>query len=290
MATIDRRSSDHNLRSPALLLLLICMASACLLELVFLYGNALRDPRYLDGWILAGGMGLQIYFHIAVKCGWLSAKSAKRWRKLHIYTGLALIAVFFSHTQTSLPDTSFEWALWLSFVLITLSGLVGILIASAIKAARRANQPTSRELIQARLAELARDVEAVLPRADSSRAPPGLPGSPDDIWTKDLYDKHLKDYFAQGRFSWRRLNGGQKAHRSITYEIDHLAHYASASSKERLAAIRKLVEERRRLDAAYRLVILSDAWPFIHVPLTYALTVLTVLHVLVVYAFASGAW
>lgn len=290
MATIDRSSSDHSLRSVALQLLLIGVASACLLELVFLYGNALRDPRYLDGWMLAGGMGLQIYFHVAVKFGWLSAKSSKRWRKLHIYTGLALIALFFSHTQASLPDTIFEWALWLSFVFITLSGLVGILTASAIKAARRSNEPTSRELIQVRLADLARDVEAVLPATDGETMLPGLPASPDEIWTKDLYDKHLKYYFAQSRFTWRQIYGSRTAHRLITDELDHLAHYASPSSKERLATIRNLVRDRLRLDAAYRLVVLSDAWPFIHVPLTYALTVLTVLHVVVVYAFSSGAW
>jgi hypothetical protein len=29
---------------------------------------------------------------------------------------------------------------------------------------------------------------------------------------------------------------------------------------------------------------------FVHVPVTYALMVLMVLHVLVVYAFSSGAW
>src|SRR5262249_48967947 len=39
---------------------LIATISAGLLWLVWIYGNGLRDPRYLDGWILAAGMGLQL--------------------------------------------------------------------------------------------------------------------------------------------------------------------------------------------------------------------------------------
>ena len=41
---------------------MIAAISGGLFWLVWIYGNGLRDPRYLDGWVLAGGMGLQLYF------------------------------------------------------------------------------------------------------------------------------------------------------------------------------------------------------------------------------------
>ena len=63
--------------------LLIAAISGGLFWLVWIDRNGLRDPRYLDGWVLAGGMGLQLYFHIAMKTASLSPKSAMRWRKIH---------------------------------------------------------------------------------------------------------------------------------------------------------------------------------------------------------------
>ena len=62
--------------------LLLASISVGLFWLVWIYGNGLRDPRYLDGWVLAGGIGLQLFFHVAIKTRRLSPKSAMRWRKV----------------------------------------------------------------------------------------------------------------------------------------------------------------------------------------------------------------
>ena len=73
---------------------MLAALSASVFFLVWIYGNALRDPRYLDGWILAAGMGLQLGFHIAIKSKSLSPKATARWRKVHIFIGYVLIAAF----------------------------------------------------------------------------------------------------------------------------------------------------------------------------------------------------
>ena len=108
--------------------LLFAAMSGGLFWLVWIYASGLRDPRYLDGWVLAGGMALQVSFHIAKTAG-LSPKSAMRWRKLHIFAGYLVIAAFISHSDFTLPDTGFEWALWTGFVLVTLSGILGTYLA-----------------------------------------------------------------------------------------------------------------------------------------------------------------
>ena len=84
-----------------------------------IYEGSLRDPRYLDGWLLAGGMGLQLFFHIGIKSGFFSPRSVLRWRTFHIFLGYLLIAAFVSHCDFSWPDTAFEWMLWIGFVLVT---------------------------------------------------------------------------------------------------------------------------------------------------------------------------
>jgi hypothetical protein len=87
---------------------LIAALSALLFAVVWLYGTGLRDTHYLDGWLLASGMILQIYFHVALKTAHLSAKAIARWRAVHVFVGYVLIAAFLSHANFSLPDTGME--------------------------------------------------------------------------------------------------------------------------------------------------------------------------------------
>lgn len=258
--------------------------------LVWIYGNGLRDPRYLDGWVLAGGMSLQLYFHIAIKTASLSPKSAMRWRKIHVFLGYLLIAVFLAHTDFSLPDTAFEWALWAGFVLVMLSGIFGVYLAWSLRAKHGIDDGISYDRIPVRRAELARDVHAAVTRPDPDATLLALPAPPYDAWIGDLYTTRLRDFFQGSRNCAAHLIGSQRPLKQLTDEIDNLSRYVDQQSQEKLALIKDLVVEKDRLDFARVYFGLTRGWLFIHVPVTYGLVVLTVLHVLVAYAFSSGAW
>jgi hypothetical protein len=270
--------------------LLIIALSSALFWLVWIYGNGLRDPRYLDGWMLASGMSLQLYFHMAIKSGSLAPKSATRWRKIHIFLGYLLITGFISHTDFSLPDTGFEWALWTSFVLVTLSGILGTYLAWALKAKRRVDERITYDSIPSRRSELARDLHAVATRPDPTTAAIALPAPGYDAWIMDLYTNHLRDFFRGQRNFKAHLVGSARPLKRLTDEIDSLSPYVDQQSQEKLAIIRDLVIEKDRLDFARVYIGLTKAWLFVHVPVTYALIVLIVLHVVVNYSFSSGAW
>ena len=270
--------------------LVIAALSGVLFWLVWIYGNGLRDPRYLDGWILAGGMGLQLFFHVAIKSASLSPKSAMRWRKFHVLTGYLLIAVFISHSDFSLPDTAFEWALWACFVLVTLSGVFGAYLAWSLRTKGRIDDGVSYDRIPNLRAELAQEVEAAVAKTEPAAAAIALPAPPYDAWIADLYTNHLKDFFEGPRNAAAHLMGSQRPLKLLTDEIDDLTRYADKQSQEKLAVIKTLVIEKDRLDFARVYLGLTKGWLFIHVPVTYALIVLTALHILVVYAFSSGDW
>jgi len=269
---------------------LIASISAALLWLVWIYGNGLRDPRYLDGWVLACGMGVQIYFHVAIKTASLSPKSAMRWRKIHIFLGYVLIAAFLSHSDFSLPDTGFEWALWTGFVLVTLSGIFGTYLTWSLQAKRRIDESIAYDRIPALRAELARDVHAAVSRTDPAAAAIALPGLPYDGWIMDLYTAHLRSFFDGHRNLGSHLIGSQRPLKRLTDEIDNLSRYVDQQSQGKLAIVKDLVIEKDRLDFARVYLALTKGWLFVHVPVTYALIVLSVLHVLVAYAYSSGAW
>ena len=117
-----------------------------------------------------------------------------------------------------------------------------------------------------------------------------MPGIPHDAWIVDLYANHLRDFFDGPRNIAAHLIASQRPLKRLTDEIDNLSRYMDQQSQEKLAAIKNLVIEKDRLDFARVHLGLTRSWLFVHVPATYALVVLTVLHVLVVYAFSSGVW
>ncbi len=270
--------------------LLIAAVSGGLFWLVWIYGNGLRDPRYLDGWVLAGGMGVQLYFHFARKRGGLTPKSAMRWRKIHIFLGYLLVAAFILHSDFSLPDTAFEWALWVGFVLVALSGIFGTYLAWSLQTKRRIDESISYDRIPALRADLARAVHAVVAETDPAAAVIALPAPPYDAWIADLYVSHLRDFFQGQRNFAAHLIGSQRPLKQMTDEIDNLSRYIDQQRQAKLATIKELVVEKDRLDFARVYLGLTRAWLFVHVPITYALIVLVLVHILVVYAYSAGLW
>ncbi len=268
---------------------LVVAVSAGFLWLVWIYANGLRDPRYLDGWVLAGGMGLQIAFHVLIKKQRLTPKSSARWKKFHIFNGYILIAAFVSHCNFTLPDTAFEWALWIGFVLVTASGILGTYLAWALRAKHGIDERMTLERIPARRSEIAREVDDLVAMTFQSTAAAGLPAPPHDAWIADLYSDHLQGFLERPRNSSAHLIGSQRPLKRLTDDIDKLTPYVDQRNQEKLAAIRKLVVEKDRLDFARVYLGLTTGWLFVHVPVTYSLFVLSVLHGIVVYSFTSGS-
>lgn len=290
MRSAVRRASSGSVGGRSIQVLLIAAISGGLFWFVWIYGNALRDPRYLDGWLLAGGMAAQVYFHVARKKARLSPQSDMRWRKGHIFLGYLLIAAFISHSDFSLPDTAFEWALWSGFVLVALSGIIGTYLTWSLETARRIDDGVTYDRIPMRRGELAKEVHDVVATPDPNAAELVLPATPHDAWIADLYSTHVHSFFQGPRNYSAHLIGSRRPLKRLTDEIDSLTPYVDTFGQAKLAAIKDLVAEKDRLDFARVYLGLSRAWLFVHVPATYVLIVLTALHVLVVYAFSSAAW
>lgn len=273
-------------------LLLITAICGALLWIVSLYASGLRDPRYLDGWVLAGGMVAQLLFHGALRTRSGTPKSFRRWRAFHIMVGYVLIAAFLSHSNFSLPDTALEWSLSTGFVLVTLSGLFGTYLSWSIKAKNGSSDGhgLNFDRIPARREEIARKVQDTAMHASQTPEDHRLPPLPYDSWIADLYANHLMAFLqGPGHFT-AHLFGSQRRLKRATDEIDMLMRYVDAAGQKKLAAIRDLVVEKDRLDHARVYLGLTKGWLYVHVPVTYGLVVLTVLHGFVAYAFSSGAW
>jgi hypothetical protein len=273
----------------ALQVLLVAAFSAGLFWLIWIYASGLRDPRYLDGWILAGVMGFQLAYHIARKVG-LSPKANLQWRRLHIVAGYMAVAAFLSHCDFALPETGLEWALWSGFVLVTLTGVAGTYLVWSLQAKRPIPETLTFARIPARRAELELAYQVAATQKASASTSIDLPGLPYDAWIEDLCVNQLNAFFGGHRNFVAHLTGSQRPLQQLTDAIDQLSRYVDHEGKSKLDAIKDLVIEKDRLDFAQVSLGLTKGWLFIHVPVTYALFVLTVAHGIIVYAFASGVW
>lgn len=272
-----------------LLGLSLAILSIGFIQLVSVYDLALRDPRFLDGWVLAAGMAVQLYFHVATARSSLSPKAAVRWRKFHVLTGCLLIPVFALHTNFGLPDTIMEWALWICFALISSSGVLGICLSWRIRSQFLMEGPAF-ERIPSRRKEIARAVQSLATASDTGTSSGALPPPPCEAWLNDLYIHHLEGFLERPSSTLAHLIGSHHQRKRLTDEIDQLTQFVDRDGLDRLAAIKSLLIEKDRLDAAHVAHALSRIWLLVHVPATYALALLTVAHILIAYAFSSGAW
>lgn len=267
-------------------------AAIFLYWVLWLYDTALRDPRFLDGWILAAGIAVQIYFHVLIKVSAMSPRTAVNWQRTHIYVGWFLVAAFALHTSHSLPNTVLEWCLWALFVAISLSGAVGTYFSWSVpgKLGQQASQIVY-EQIPALRSELAQQIHSLATKG-KNRMPAGdviFSPLPYDDWIADLYKNHLNSFLIGPQNSLAHLRGSQKHLNVLLNEIDNLKRYVDEPRQEKLDAIKDLALKKDRLDFYYAHQRVLKLWLFVHVPATYSLVVLALLHISVVYAYSSGA-
>lgn len=267
------------------------MAAIFLYWLLWLYDTSLRDPRFLDGWLLATGIGLQVYFHVLHKVSVMSPRTAVKWQQTHIYVGWLLLAAFALHTSHSLPDTMLEWSLWVLFLSISLSGAVGTYFSWSVPGKFGQATQIVYEQIPAMRSELAQEIHSLAarvkkhtPRGDDIFSP-----LPYDDWIADLYKNHLNSFLIGPQNAIAHLRGSQRHLAQLANEIDNLKRYVDEPRQEKLDAIKELVLKKDRLDFYYAHQRVMKLWLFVHVPATYALVVLALLHIAAVYAYSSGA-
>ena len=269
------------MRGAAFNIALTACAVAILYWLVGLYDSALRDARFFDGWVLVAGLGAQLAVHVRKRFRSFPVGHASGWMTAHIYCGYFVIAAFLFHTDFSLPDSQLEWALWVLFVLVVLSGLLGAYLSRTIpsKLDQGIGQTTFEHIPTLRY-RLAGQVDALA--LDSVEKLGSLAIS-------EFYADQLRSFFRRPRNLFAHLRGSRQPLNRICSEIDNLERYVDEPGKETLDSIKDLVIAKDRLDFQYAHQGLLQTWLFLHVPATYGLIVLAVLHVAVVYAYSSGA-
>lgn len=260
--------------------LITALAAALLYGFDWVVDASFRDARYFSGWVLLSAMVFLVLYNVRKKLPMLRLGRAARWMQAHLYVGYFVVAAFALHTEFSMPDTAFEWGLWLAFVLVAISGIIGIYLVKTVPPTLE--QHAERILFQripgfrSQLADEAENL--AIHSIDTS-------GS---LTISNLYVDMLHDFFRQPRNLVSHLRNSRRPLNRILDEIRKLERYLDDKGKATLGQIRDLVIAKDNLDYHYANQGVLRLWLFVHVPMTYGLVILTAAHVAVMYAYSTG--
>jgi hypothetical protein len=241
---------------------------------------ALVNGAFFSGWVLLSAIVLTAIYNVRKRISMWPIGSAAAWLQLHAYTGVFAVFAFLVHTGAELPNGPIEMALWVTFVLVAVSGVLGLYWSRVMpRRLARTGIEVLFERIPAFMYDLREEVEQCV--TESARAT----GS---SLLGDHYRSELAGWFNGPADLWTHFRSGHKAGVSRLNKIDALARYASTAERPFQQQLRELTERKMTLDEHYVLQLALKLWLFIHVPLTAVLLLLAVIHLVISYAFSAG--
>jgi hypothetical protein len=259
-------------------LLALIIASAGALSLNVKFGG-LPNYAFLTGWALLAGMVMLTIYNVRKKLPFLPLGKSETWLQVHIYLGFFTTLLFVIHLNFCWPRGGFEITLAWLFVLVSGSGVVGLIFSRALprRLATRGGEvifekiPAVRHALKAAAEKLCLGPEAKSPVI------------------AEFYTKRLATFFAGPRNLWLHLAESRRPAGALLAELDDLRRFATEADREKIGKLTGIVRQKDGLDYHRALQLALRSWLFVHIPLTYALMIFTALHVVLVFGFSGGA-
>jgi len=239
-------------------------------------------PRmpFLTGWALLLIMLFLTAYNGRKKLPFLPGIRSETWLQVHIYVGFFTAALFGIHISMRMPTGWFECTLAWLYVLVMLSGIGGLLLSRIFpKRLTTRGGEVLFESIPAVRRSLADQAEALALKA--------LPDAKSTTIT-DFYTEHLHEYFAGPRNFIAHLFEVSSPLNDLLHRIGELNRFLNEEERKLMDQIAKLVRQKDALDYHYSLQLTLTLWLFVHIPLSYSLLLFSIVHVILVFAFAGG--
>ncbi len=236
-------------------------------------------PEFLTGWALFILIFTLAAYNIRKRLSMLPLGVAAHWLQLHAYLGGVAVLIFIVHTGWWWSGGALEGLLYLAFVLTAGSGLLGLYLSRRLPARlTRRGEEVIYERIPGFMARLRSEAEStVLQTAEEARSST-LP---------DFYNRELADFFSGPRHFWAHLRGTGRPTFMLTQRLNGLRRYLGDSEREAHERLLMLVERKDELDFHYALQSALKWWLLLHVPATAAMLILSLVHLVLVYAFTA---
>ena len=242
-----------------------------------IYAKGIRSTALLSGGALfVTCLGLAL-FNARKKLPFIPLLRASTWTQVHIYAGWFAVAVFLFHTDLRLPNGRFEVALYIVFVAVALSGVAGLIISRIYPSRLRMyGENLIYERIPALRQQLQVDVEKIIWKSVNETK---------SFTLARFYESKLKSYFATNQNTLLHLIGSDAAASDLTEELNQLQRYMVVSERAFLAEVIDCIKAKDNLDMQVTCQGVLKYWLFIHIPLTFSLLLMGLLHGLMAMAF-----
>lgn len=241
--------------------------------------QALLQTHFLTGWGLFALVLLLALYNVRKKLSFLPLGSSASWLQFHAYAGLLSGLLFCVHIGWRIPNGMLEVGLALVFVLVFLSGVAGLVMSRAF--ARRLGA-RGNDVLYARIPRMRNQL-----RVETEQLILDCAGKTESTALFEFYSDRLQPYFDRPSNFWLHLILADRPLRRLQQEIRDQAPFLSESERESLDQIADIVSQKNELDFHYSHQVSLRYWLFLHVPLTYAMLVLAVAHLVLVHAFWS---
>ena len=241
---------------------------------------ALYQPAFLTGWILLATIIFLALYNGRKKLSMVPLGTASSWLQWHIYLGFLSILTFALHVEWSIPNGLLERILALFFIAVAGSGLIGLYLSRRFaRALTRDTEEVVLERIPQFIADLRGQAEALVIESAVETSSSKI---------SDYYTGQLSSFFAKPKNMHHHLQGSSRATFSLLTGLDNMKRYLDDREMAYAERLRQLVESKDKLDYAYALQTVLKVWLFVHIPATYGLILLALLHLLLVYSFGGA--
>ena len=244
------------------------------------YAPRLTRLTFISGWLLFALLLLLTLYNGRKKLPFLPLGRSEGWLQFHIYAGFLTVVLFVLHLGVRLPTGWFEGTLAWLYVLVTGSGILGLIISRAFP-----KRMTTRggEVIFEAIPGIRR---ALSEQAESLALKAATDAKASTI--TDFYLRHLKEFFDGPRNFLPHLLEVRSPLNALLSKIDESSRYLNEQERATMNQLASLIRQKDGLDYHRSLQLTLKLWLFLHIPLTYSLLMFSLAHIVLVFAFSGG--
>jgi len=235
---------------------------------------------WVSGWLLLSFLTFLALLNGRKKITFLPLGRAYVWAQLHIYGGIVAMWIYGLHTHGQWPSGFLERGLATLFWLSCASGIVGLILSRTLPKMMNAR---AGRIFMARLpgqkSDLVRqaeqEVQACIFNGGQRRY-------------LDFYQDKILPYLSTTKDIGLHLVAARTPYRQWNETAAAERQFMTTDEQDSLERLLQLVHKKIDLDFQHVMQALLKGWLFVHIPLSFCLLLLAVLHMILVYSFIGG--
>ncbi len=231
---------------------------------------SLVDAARYSGFLLIGLVFFLTLFNARKKFPGIPLLKVSTWTQIHIYLGFFCVFIFFLHIDFSLPNGIFEISLALIFLAVAVSGVIGLIITRWLpRHMIDAGEPLIYEMIPTYRRKVLEEVKELVLQAERELKSSTI---------GDLYVNSLITYFQNTPGILQAFFLKAANYRNAIESVRSNQRYMDTDETKYSTKLLELLKIKRNIDIQDSSQRLLKKWLFIHIPLSYSLIILSLVH------------